>query len=117
MYKTSYQKGIEAEEMAVKFLQKNKFLIRQTRLKTKEGEIDILAQRQNKPLDYYIFEVKTRKDMEAARESVGMHQINRSINAFYIYAQENNIEFEQIYLMAILISGKSLQIVDIDSLD
>lgn len=119
--KTTYDKGIEAENLACTYLQKNKFCIIGKRIKNKEGEIDILAQKiinnKHEQKDYYIFEVKARKSFEIAGQSIYMHQINRSINAFYIYAQEKNIEFEQIYIMAILVSGKSLQIVNIDELD
>jgi len=116
---TNHQKGLDAEKLACEYLSKNKFLIIGTRIKTKMGEIDILAKSMHKNAvnDYYIFEVKTRKTIDAAKESVGMHQINRSINAFFLYAQANNIEYEQIYLRAILVVGKTVQVVDIDTLD
>lgn len=116
---TSYQKGIDAEKLACEYISRNKFIIIGTRIKNKAGEIDILAKPMNKheANDYYIFEVKTRKTIDVARESVGMHQIHRSINAFFLYAQENNLEYEQIYLRAVFVIGKSIQVVDIDTLD
>ncbi len=117
--KTNYQKGIEAENLACEYISRNKFTIIGQRIKNKAGEIDILAKRmlQNEENDYYIFEVKTRKNIDSAKEAVGIHQINRSINAFFLYAQENNIHFEQIYLRAVLVIGKTVQVVDIDTLD
>lgn len=116
---TNYQKGIDAEKLACEYISRNKFIIIGTRIKNKAGEIDILAKSMSKNAinDYYIFEVKTRKTLDSAKESVGMHQINRSINAFFLYAQTNNLEYEQIYLRAILVIGKSIQVVDIDTLD
>jgi len=118
-YKTNHQKGLDAEKLACEYIQQNGFIIIGTRIKTKFGEIDILAKANDKHStnDYYIFEVKTRKEENTAYESVGLHQIQRSINAFFVYAQANNIEFEQIYLRAILVIGNNIQVVDIDTLE
>ena len=97
--KTSYQKGIEAEKLAYDFLIKNNFEIIGTRIKNKAGEIDILAKL---TADYYIFEVKNRKTIDEGKEAITIKQINRSINAFFLYAQDKNIEFENIFLKSIL---------------
>jgi putative endonuclease len=112
--KTSYQKGIEAEKLAYDFLIKNNFEIIGTRIKNKAGEIDILAKLS---ADYYIFEVKNRKTIDEGKEAITIKQINRSINAFFLYAQDKNIEFENIFLKAIIITKTKMRLVNIDSIE
>lgn len=119
--KTNYQKGVEAEKLAYDLLIKNKFHIVGTRIKNKAGEIDILAKKTDSEIktmnDYYIFEVKKRKTIEQAKEAITIRQLNRSINAFFLYAQDQNIAFENIYLKAIIITQNKMRIIRINSLD
>ena len=112
-HKTSYQKGIEAENLACKFLLQNNFIIIAKRIKNKAGEIDILAQNNEKKEDYYIIEVKKRKTLDQAKEAISQRQITRSINSFYIYIQEKNLPFENIYIKAIVISQTKISMINI----
>ncbi len=100
---TSYEKGIKAEQKVLFFLKKNEYEIIGTRIKNKQGEIDILGFKNNA---YYIFEVKKRKQF--IKESINKKQIQRCLNAFYEYCQQKNIEYEQIYIKAALVSDNEV---------
>jgi len=65
--KTSYQKGIDAEEQAALFLQAKGFEILQKRYKTPYGEIDLIAQKEG--LLSFV-EVKTRPSTAQALQSI-----------------------------------------------
>lgn len=65
--KTSYQKGVDAENAAARYLSRKGFEILEQRFKTKGGEIDIIARQKN----LIIFaEVKAHQDEESALYAV-----------------------------------------------
>ena len=108
----SYEIGINAEKDALGIL-KDYEIVGQ-RIKTKFGEIDILAKKNNA---FYIFEVKSRKTERDALESLNSKQIKRCIQAFFSYVQINNIEYEQIFIKLITVVKNKIKIIDIDILD
>jgi putative endonuclease len=75
---SSYEKGISAELCAEKVLLSKGYHILKKRVRTKYGEIDILAQKGN---DLVAVEVKQRKSLAAARECISSRQQRRISNA------------------------------------
>ena len=103
MKQTSYTKGILAEEIATKKLEASGYKILGRRVKTKYGEIDILAQK-----DEYIIavEVKFRKSLAIAHECLSSKQRHRIFDALrYVIAERNNC-FESYRIDVIFITPK-----------
>lgn len=82
---SNYLRGVQAEKLAVDYLQQHGYRVVQTRYKTKYGEIDIIATRD----DLLCFiEVKLRANTRAALESVTARIQNRiERSALYFLAQ------------------------------
>lgn len=112
--KTSFSKGIFAEQEAFNILKEKNFKIIETRLKNKFGEIDILA---NKNKDYYIIEVKYRKNKEDLAYSISKKQIKRCCDCFFDYVQKNEITYENIFFMAFFIFRNSYEMMIINELE
>lgn len=64
---TNYAKGVAAEDLALKYLQKGGYEVLHTRYKTKFGEIDLIAQKNNV---ICFIEVKIRQSIEEALYAV-----------------------------------------------
>ena len=111
---TNHAKGLLAEKTAATFLKLHGYNIVGQRIKYKCGEIDILGK---KGEEYYIFEVKFRKNFANSMECISTKSLKRSANAFFTYASENNIEYEQIHCKAIVFRGVKPEIIDIDAVD
>lgn len=110
----NYSKGIIAENIVINYFLKNNFEIIGSRIKNKNGEIDILAKKES---DFYIIEVKHRKTVISAIESINQKQIQRSVNVFFDYAEKNKLNYDQIYIKAALVSQGKLKIIDVDILE
>jgi putative endonuclease len=83
--KSNHASGIAAEELACVFLRKNGFEIVGERYKTKHGEIDIIAQKDN----LLIFvEVKKRGNF-GSDDPITATQKKRIINAAMQYLSDN----------------------------
>ncbi len=76
--KTSYEKGVIAESVAVRNLENLGYEILARRLRTPYGEIDILAKNGD---DIIAIEVKQRRTLSDARECISSHQMQRIYNA------------------------------------
>jgi len=84
--KTAYRKGIDTENKCKNFLERNGFEILEERFKTRKGEVDIIA----KSGEYLVFaEVKGRKTVDEALESVSDRQKKRIVDAAKIFLSEN----------------------------
>ena len=83
---TSYSKGVAAETKAAEYLQGQGYDILETRYKTKFGEIDLIAKKDN--LICFI-EVKVRKNKSDALESVTSRVQQRIENAALFYISEH----------------------------
>ena len=88
---TSYEKGISAELCAANELVSKGYEILGTRIKTKYGEIDILAKKGN---DVVAVEVKQRKTLNSSRDCITTHQKKRIANAFLFIISNRNEIFE-----------------------
>jgi len=87
MPKKTYQFGLLAEKIAITFLQIKGYKILHHRFKTKFGEIDLIAQKD----DFIIFiEVKARKKSANIEEVLTPHQINRIKIAAHIFIDQNH---------------------------
>ncbi|MCP5075152.1 MAG: hypothetical protein GY947_17900 [Rhodobacteraceae bacterium] len=69
--KTSYFKGIAAEEAVALAYQRNGFEVVEKRWKTPNGEIDLVVRHADK---YYFVEVKNSCTLERAAERITPHQ-------------------------------------------
>lgn len=85
--KTSYQRGVDAEESAVKFLQNHGYVILAQRYKTTYGEIDIIAKNAHDTLCF--IEVKARKSNGLSYESVTDRNQKRVEQSALFYLSEN----------------------------
>ncbi|MCP5085952.1 MAG: YraN family protein [Rhodobacteraceae bacterium] len=83
--KSSYFKGIAAEEMVASVYRQNGFEVIEKRWKTREGEIDLVARHANK---YYFVEVKSSSSFERAAERITPRQQQRIQNAALEYLAE-----------------------------
>ncbi len=88
---SNYEKGISAESCAEKELKLKGYEVLGKRVRTKYGEIDILAR---KGKDLVAVEVKQRKTLDAARECISLRQQKRILNAFLFLISEMNESFE-----------------------
>ena len=108
----NYEIGIHAEKIALSIL--HDYQIIGQRIKTKFGEIDILAKKNDA---FYIFEVKSRKTQIDALECLNKRQIQRCIDAFFSWAQKTQTVYNQIFIKLITVVNHQPKIVDINILD
>jgi putative endonuclease len=87
----TYEKGISAESCASKRLEADGYKIIGRRVRTKYGEIDILAKRGN---DLVAVEVKQRKSLDSARACIAQRQRRRISNAMLAVISERDELFE-----------------------
>ena len=83
---SSYNRGTLAEEQAAKHIINKGFIILARRFKTKYGEIDLIAKKNNLIV---CIEVKFRKYFSP--ECITVKQQQRIINTCKIWMQQNNI--------------------------
>jgi putative endonuclease len=87
----AFEKGISSEFSAEKKLRVLGYKILGRRVRTKYGEIDILAQKEN---DLVAVEVKQRKTLDYARSCLSRRQMSRIANALLFLASQRNESFE-----------------------
>ncbi|MDB2415317.1 YraN family protein [Rickettsiales bacterium] len=98
---SSYDKGLYAEILSILLLFFKGYRILKWRYKTKVGEIDIIAKKSN---SLVFIEVKARKKLSDALESITPRQKDRIIRAssYFIkqknYKKEPNIRFDVMIL-------------------
>jgi putative endonuclease len=88
---STYEKGISAESCARKKLEADGYRIIDRRIRTKYGEIDILAKRGD---DLIAVEVKQRKSLDSARSCITQKQQRRISNAMLAVISEREEPFE-----------------------
>lgn len=76
--------GFLGEQIASNFLKKNHFLILKKNFRTRFGEIDIIAKKDN---SLYFIEVKTRNNLNKGQpyEAINRYKIQHIKKAAYIY--------------------------------
>ena len=84
---SNYLKGINAESRVVKILTDSGYYILDRRLKTKYGEIDILALKNNTVV---AIEVKQRKTLDVARECLTLRQMHRISKALQLIISQRS---------------------------
>ena len=84
---SNYLKGINAEDKVVRILLNHGYEILGRRVKTKYGEIDILAFKNNTVV---AIEVKQRKTLDIARECLNVRQMHRIAKALQLVIYERN---------------------------
>ncbi|MDH5723349.1 MAG: YraN family protein [Alphaproteobacteria bacterium] len=83
---TSYSKGVQAEKLAKAYLERNGYKVIQVRYKTKYGEIDLVARKNN---ILCFIEVKARAQKSDALEAVTARSRKRIENAASLFLAEN----------------------------
>jgi putative endonuclease len=87
----TYEKGISAESCAGKKLEADGYKIINKRVRTKYGEIDILAKRGD---CLVAVEVKQRRSLDSARSCITKKQQRRISNAMLAVISERDEQFE-----------------------
>jgi len=108
--------GKIGEEEAVKFLKKNKYKIIERNFRTKFGEIDIIAKKENKVV---FIEVKTRKTISFGypEEAVDERKLNKIKKVALYYIQKNKIKSPvKVEVLSILIKDdrKEFKIIPLE---
>ena len=88
---SNYEKGISAEACAERELKLKGYEILGRRVRTKYGEIDILAK---KDRDIVAVEVKQRRTLNDSRACISIRQQKRIVNALLFVLSEMNESFE-----------------------
>lgn len=110
----NFDKGIFYENLACDLLRSKNLDVIGTRIKSTFGEIDVLARfNQN----FYITEIKFRKNLENAAFSISKKQFQRSIATFFVYTSQQKLTFEKYFYIAILFSANKYKIVNVDSFE
>lgn len=100
----SHLKGEVAEQQIVDAYIRCGFQIVERRWKTAEGEIDIIAQHENK---FYFIEVKSSSTFEKAVERITPLQCQRIQNAALVYLSQKKANLEiECRFDAALVDGK-----------
>jgi len=100
----SDKKGRLAEVLAALYLQGKGYKIIERRYKTKMGEIDLIARKNDLLI---IAEVKKRSDIERARESVSFKSQQRISRAARLFLERNSkyqtcgLRFDALYVIGI----------------
>ncbi|MCL2566992.1 MAG: YraN family protein [Alphaproteobacteria bacterium] len=108
--KTSYSLGKSSESRAAKYLKKCGWQVIAMNYKTKFGEIDILAEKDN---TLVAFEVKYRENEEALPYVISDKQQKRIQNAL-LFFQQNNSKYNDYYMRfdAVLLSKSSINHIE-----
>ena len=108
---SSYDKGIAAESLIVQQLIRNGYELLGRRIRTKYGEIDILAFHENTVI---AIEVKQRKTIDIARECLTYRQMRRISKALQFIISERGMMFENYRIDVICLNqtGKYEHIVN-----
>lgn len=107
-----FEKGLLFESLGCAVLKSRKLKIVGTRIKSRVGEIDILARLND---SFYITEVKFRKNLDSAAYCVSKKQFNRSLATFFDFVNKNDICFEKYFYIVILFSVNKYKIIHVDS--
>ena len=109
---TSYKKGVWAERLAAMYLSLKGFKILRKRYKTKHGEIDIIALQDGMLV---LVEVKARKDIETALESISRHTQRRIVNATLHFLAENPEYSDYVIRFDVIAVESPMKIVHVDN--
>ncbi len=101
---SSKQTGDEWEVIAIKYLQKNGYQIKDTNYKFwRFWEIDLIAKKQN---HYYFVEVKYRSNERygTGEESITPSKLFKLEKSIYAYCMKHNISYEYISFDVIIVT-------------
>lgn len=86
--RTAYENGLAAEDIAVRLYEANGAEVLERRWKRREGEIDLIVSSDSQVV---FVEVKARKTLSAAAESLSSNQQHRIFNAAQRYLAESGV--------------------------
>ena len=109
---TNYARGVEAEERAAQYLEKQKYEIIVRRYKTKFGEVDIIARKGNV---LCFVEVKMRQTIEEALESVTYRTRGRIEQSALYFISQHPEYLEYDMRFDVLTITKPFQITHLDN--
>lgn len=111
----SLQKGFLGENIAVEFLEKKDYQIRERNWRKNHKEIDIIAETKN---ELVIVEVKTRASnyFQNPEDAVDLKKQKFLIEAAEFYVEENNIDKDVRFdVISILINDNEIKIEHIEN--
>lgn len=90
------QIGNWGERQAVTYLHRRGYIILETNVFSRYGEIDIIAEHPDRPTDLYCIEVKTRKNNDGSAEQATGHikQLRLKKTAI-VYCQKHQINLDR----------------------
>lgn len=106
--KSSYEKGIAAEQKSIKYLEKLGHKILERRYKTPEGEIDIISEYGQ---NLYFVEVKHRASNEQALEAITPRQQQRISNAAQIFIDTYSLPYNQCFFSALMLYENNIHFI------
>ena len=109
---SSYKKGMWAERLAAMYLSLKGFKILKKRYKTKHGEIDIIALQDGMLV---LVEVKARKDIDIALESISRQAQRRIVNATLNFLAENPEYSDYVIRFDVIAVESPMKIVHVDN--
>lgn len=91
MTKDSRSAGKKGEELACKYLKKDRYKILEKNYRTKQGEIDIIAEDRGGVLCFVEVKARSRTDYGNPEESVTYHKQKRLLAAAFNYLESKKI--------------------------
>ena len=91
MTTNSRSAGKKGEELACKFLKKDKYKILEKNYRTIQGEIDIIAEDQGGVLCFVEVKARSRTDYGSPEESVTYYKQKRLLAAAYTYLESKKV--------------------------
>ncbi len=105
----SREKGNQAEEKAIRFLEDRNFKIIDKNFYAKKlGEIDIICLKEN---TYHFIEVKSAKDYETAINNITLSKLSKLKRSIDYYIQHKNIK-KDYCLDVIIISEEDIELIE-----
>jgi putative endonuclease len=84
--------GKKGEDLACRFLKKNKYKILTKNFRVRQGEIDIIAEDKKGVLCFVEVKARSRQDYGLPAEAVTRHKQKRLLAAAYLYLEEKKIQ-------------------------
>jgi len=92
MTKNTISAGKKGEDLACRFLKKNKYKILKKNFRVRQGEIDIIAEDKKGVLCFVEVKARSRQDYGLPAEAVTRHKQKRLLAAAYLYLEEKKIQ-------------------------
>lgn len=107
MKKDSRSAGKKGEDLACKFLKKDKYKILEKNFRARQGEIDIIAEDRKGVLCFVEVKARSRDDYGLPVEAVTHHKQKRLLATAFIYLESKKIESKEMRFDIVSVDLKS----------